>query len=85
MNEIKIIRQERSLREEIIRIFKYVIISDVEYGINRTKLDNNKTINIYLLNDEKISYNVKNIDLISTSKLFKKLINANYLNNTSIE
>ena len=85
IREIKIIRQERSLREEIIRIFKYVIISDVEYGINRTKLDNNKTINIYLLNDEKISYNVKNIDLISTSKLFKKLINANYLNNTSIE
>jgi len=88
IREIKINRPSYTLKEKVFNYFKY-IISDKKSGIgedfNGTRPDTIKTICISLFDDEIIQYNVKNIDIISTSKLFKKLINANYLNNTSIE
>ncbi|MGB1040936.1 MAG: hypothetical protein ACPGVD_08690 [Flavobacteriales bacterium] len=88
IREIKIKRPSYTLKEKVLNYFKH-ILSDNKSGIgedfNGTRPDTIKTISICLFNDEIIQYYVKNIDLISTSKLFKKLINANYLNNTSIE
>lgn len=77
IKEIKITRSPETIVKKIIRHFKIYLTQDI-------RPDNYRLIKIYLFNNEQYSYEVKNIDLISTSKIFKKLFDSTYLNNTSI-
>jgi hypothetical protein len=83
IQEIKISRSPETIFQKIIRSFNSYLSQDSRH-FNGIRPDNYRLITIYLYNKEEINYELKNIDLISTSKLFNKLFDSTHITNTSI-